>query len=132
MRSRIDPLLVSWSAYIAASFFHHVHNAEFLGDYPNMPAWLTLAGVYVAWLATTAVGLVGYILLHLGYRMFGLAVLGAYGALGLFGLGHYIVAPLAAHTPTMHLTIWLEVVTGALLLITVASLMLKRFREDSK
>lgn len=121
-------LLISLLVYAAASLFHHLHNAEFLSDYPNMPTWLTPAGVYVAWLATTAVGLAGYVLLRRGYRMLGLALLGVYGALGLFGLGHYTVAPLSAHTPTMHLTIWLEAATGAVLMGAVAVLLLKRGR----
>ncbi len=129
---RFEVLPISLLAYWAASLFHHVHNAEFLGEYPNMPAWLTPAGVYVAWLAVTAVGAVGFSLFNWGYRLVGLAALGIYGALGLYGLGHYAVAPLAAHTATMHLTIWLEVVTGALLMITVVGLLLQRLREGSK
>ena len=121
---RFFVLPITLLAYGAASLFHHVHNAEFLGEYPNMPTWLTPAGVYVAWLGVTATGVAGYSLFRLGNRLVGLAALGIYGALGLYGLGHYTVAPLAAHTSTMHLTIWLEVVTGALLMITVAGQML--------
>jgi hypothetical protein len=37
-------------AYAAASLVHFVHNAEFLADYPSMPAWLSRATVYGAWL----------------------------------------------------------------------------------
>jgi len=125
-------LLISLLAYMAASLFHHVHNAEFLGEYPNMPAWLTAAGVYFAWVAVTAVGVIGFSLFRWGYRLAGLALLAIYGALGLFGLGHYTVAPMAAHTSTMHLTIALEAATGVLLMITGAGLMLKRLREGSK
>jgi len=117
-------LPISVLAYCAASLLHHVHNAEFLGEYPNMPAWLAPAGVYAAWLVVTAVGAIGYSLFHRSYRLPGLTALGIYGALGLYGLGHYTVAPLSAHTSTMHLTIWLEVATGVLLMITVAGLML--------
>jgi hypothetical protein len=57
--TRPTRLLTLALAYAAASLFHHVHNAAFLGDYPNMPAWLTPAGVYAAWLGVTAVGIVG-------------------------------------------------------------------------
>ena len=32
--------------YLAASLLHFVHNAEFLSDYPNLPAWLTRSQVY--------------------------------------------------------------------------------------
>ena len=98
---------------------HHVHNAEFLDEYPNMPAWLTPAGVYAAWLGVTAIGVVGYFLSHWKYRRAGLALLAVYGLLGLYGLAHYGVAPLASHTLAMHLTIGFEVVTAAMLLVTV-------------
>jgi len=125
-------LLISLSAYAAASLFHHVHSAEFLTEYPNMPVWLSSAGVYVAWLAVTAVGLAGYLLFRRGYGRVGLGVLGIYAMLGLYGLAHYNVAPPSAHTLTMNLTIWLEVLTGVFLLITVAGLMRKRFREGPR
>lgn len=125
------PLLVLVLAYAAASLFHHAHNAAFLNDYPNMPAWLTPAGVYAAWLATTAVGVAGWLLLRRGYRVAGLGVIALYGALGLYGLAHYGVAPLSAHTPAMHVTIGLEVATGALVLIGVARLMFEWLREPS-
>ncbi len=116
---RIDVLLIALSAYAAASLFHHVHNAEFLNEYPNMPAWLTPAGVYAAWLGVTAVGLAGYALLRRKLRLAGLALLGIYGALGLYGLAHYAVAPLSAHTTAMHMTIGLEVAAAVMLLIAV-------------
>jgi hypothetical protein len=32
-------LPVSLVACAAASLFHHVHNAEFLGEYPSRPVW---------------------------------------------------------------------------------------------
>lgn len=114
--------------YGAASFFHYSHNAEFLGDYPNMPAWLSPALVYGAWLGVTVMGLTGYFLILRGYHIAGLAVLGVYGALGLDGLGHYTLAPLSAHTFAMNMSIWLEAVTGALLLATVCTVMLRRWR----
>ncbi len=127
---RTDVLLILSLAYAAASLFHYAHNAEFLNDYPNMPAWLSRARVYAAWLGVTAVGLVGYSLIRWRYRFTGLAVLGFYGALGLDGLGHYAVAPVSAHTSVMNLTIWLEAATAVLLLTTVASFMLRLLRED--
>lgn len=54
-------------AYAAASLFHHLHNAQLLADYPNLPAWISRAKVYAAWLAGTAVGLAGYGLARRGY-----------------------------------------------------------------
>lgn len=119
---RVDGLLILLLAYCAASLFHYLHNAAFLHEYPNMPGWLSPTRVYLAWLGVTAVGLAGYVLVRRGYRIAGLVVVAVYGALGLDGFVHYGLAPLSAHTFTMHLTIWLEAVTALLVLIAVARL----------
>jgi hypothetical protein len=89
-----------------------VHNAEQLEHYPSMPAWLTRIGVYLFWLGATAVG-------ALGYWLRNRVLLAAYGLYGLGGLAHYAVAPLAAHTAAMHLTIGLEAAAAAVLLAAV-------------
>lgn len=125
---RLDLLLILLVAHGAASLFHYGHNAEFLNEYPNMPAWLSRAQVYGAWLGVTSVGLVGYFLVRWRYRVAGLLVLTVYGLLGLDGLGHYAVAPPSAHTVTMNLTIWLEVATALLLLAAVARFVLRLSR----
>jgi hypothetical protein len=107
-------------AYAAASLLHHVHNAEFLADYPSMPGWLSRMAVYAAWLGVTAVGLLGYLLVVRGPRLMGLSVIAVYAALGFYGLVHYSLAPFAAHTAAMNATILLEVAAAALLLGAVA------------
>ncbi len=114
-------LLPALLAYAAASLFHHVHNAIFLSAYPNLPAWLSPAGVYAAWGAVTAVGVLGYLLLRLGRALGGLVLLGLYALLGLSGLDHYARAPPAAHAPMMNLSIGCEVATAVLLLGVVAA-----------
>lgn len=126
---RIDILLVFLAAYAAASLFHYSHNAEFIDEYPNLPAWLSRAQVYAAWLGGTAVGAVGLLLTRSRYQFLGLIVLAVYGLFGFDGLGHYAVAPLSAHTSVMNLTIWLEVVTAALFLAAVAICMFRLSRE---
>lgn len=129
MKRRVDGLLIFLLAYGSASLFHHVHNAVFVDEYPNLPDWLSAAWVYAAWAGVTSIGIAGYLLLRGGYRLSGLAVVGLYGAFGLDGLAHYGRAPFSAHTLTMNLTIGLEVATAILLLIAVTVLMLKRLRE---
>ena len=86
--------------YAAASLVHHAHNAHFLDHYPNMPAWLSPAGVYLAWLLATAVGAAGYVLLRRNHRLLG--------------------APFSAHTLAMHATIAMEATAAALLLATLS------------
>jgi len=103
-------------AYCLASFIHFFHNAEYLGQYPNMPAWISRAGVYAAWLAITGVGAIGLLVVRSRFAPAGLVLIAAYAALGFDGLAHYGLAPMSAHSLAMNLTIWLEVAAAAALL----------------
>ena len=128
MKPSMKMLTVLLLAYAAASLLHYAHNAEFLADYPNMPAWLSRTKVYAAWLALSALGAAGYLLFLRGYRLAGLLALGAYAAAGLDSLGHFALAPASAHTAAMNATIGLEAATAALLLVAVA-ILIARPRE---
>jgi len=121
---RVLPLLLL--GYALASLVHFVHNAEFLAEYPNLPASWTRAGVYGAWTGLTAVGATGWLLFARGYRFAGLLLLAVYAGLGLDSLGHYVVASPSQHTPAMNATILLEVGAAALVLIEVARQMVRR------
>jgi hypothetical protein len=123
MREGLGVLIL---AYAAASLLHHVHNAEFFADYPNMPRWLTPKLVYAAWLATTSLGVAGYVLLRKGHELTGLGLVALYGAAGLYGLAHYAFAPAAEHSFFSNFSIWLEAATGLMLLGATATLMAKR------
>jgi hypothetical protein len=109
-------LLALVLVHAGASLVHFAHNATFLADYPNMPAWLSPAGVYAVWLAQAAIGATG-VLLFLRGRSIGLALIALYAVLGFAGLDHYVLAPISAHTAAMNATIWLETATGMLLLV---------------
>jgi hypothetical protein len=121
-------LALATLAYALASLAHHVHNAEYLGAYPNMPDWLTRAGVYGAWALVTLVGVAGYLLYRSRYVRSGLVLLALYAALGLYGLAHYAVAPPAAHTTAMNLAIGCEVATAVVLLAVVIYAARRQFR----
>jgi hypothetical protein len=113
-------LWLSLALYCGASLLHFAHNAEYAGDYPNLPQTLTAGRIYAAWLGVTAVGVLGglvYLKLH---RIAGLVLLAVYAALGFDGLLHYGLAPMAAHTPMMNFTIWFEVAMAAVLLAVLA------------
>lgn len=112
-------LLALVLVHAGASLVHFAHNATFLADYPNMPAWLSPAGVYAVWLAQAAIAAVGVLLLLRG-RPMGLVLIAIYAVLGFAGLDHYALAPMSAHTAAMNATIWLETATGMLLLVFVA------------
>ena len=113
-------LLILLLAYGAASLVHFTNNAEFVRDYPGLPETWTRAGVYFAWLGLAAVGILGWLLLARGFRIAGLGVLAAYALLGLDSRGHYVLAPMSAHTAGMNLTILLEVSAAGLVLLEVA------------
>jgi hypothetical protein len=117
--------------YGVASFVHFAHNAELLADYPNLPAWLTRVQVYAVWVGVTAIGIVGYCLLLARRRLVGLILLALYAAIGFDGLLHYTRAPFAAHTGTMNLTIWSEVVAAALVLAAVLGLLIEQRRGST-
>jgi len=108
--------------YLAASLLHFTHNAEYLGDYPKLPPWLTRAGVYLAWYGQTAIGILGFVLYRSGWRLAGLSLLAVYAGFGFDGLLHYTRAPFGAHTAAMNFTIWFEVMAAALVLLSVLAL----------
>ncbi len=112
-------LLALVLVHAAASLVHFAHNATFLQDYPNMPAWLSPAGVYAVWLAQAAIGAAGLLLVVRGWRT-GLALIALFAVLGFAGLDHYVLAPMSAHTAAMNATIWLEMTTGMILVTFVA------------
>lgn len=116
---QIDWLPVLALLYGAASLLHHVHNAIYLHDYPNLPASVSIAKVCLAWSATALVGLVGYLLSHRRHATAGLLLLTVFAALGLFGLAHYHLAPITDHTFAMNATIGFEVATASALLVVV-------------
>ena len=108
--------------YLVASLAHFTHNAEYLGDYPNLPPWLTRGGIYLAWGGEVLIGILGYVLYRFDWRLAGLVLVGIYAAFGFDGLLHYTRAAFDAHTSAMNFTILFEVAAAALLLIRVVTL----------
>ncbi|MET0533919.1 MAG: hypothetical protein ABW171_06810 [Steroidobacter sp.] len=125
-------LLALLLAYGAASLIHFIHNAEFLHQYPGLPDTWSRLGVYLAWVGMTTVGAIGSILYFRGYRRLGLAALAVYAALGLDSLGHYVVAPLSAHTTAMNSTILMEVGAAAIVLLEVMRRAFGEFRGAAR
>ena len=118
--------LVLTAAYFCASLAHFGHNAEFICEYPNLPAWLSRAKVYAAWTAITCVGAFGFVLIGKRLVAAGLLFIAGYAALGFDSLGHYAVAPMALHTLTANITILSEIVAAALLLASTLHLLTTR------
>ena len=123
---RMMPWLLA--LYASASLLHFTHNAEYLAQYPNLPASWTRADVYLAWCGVTSIGLLGYVLYRTGYLRLGLTILAMYGGLGFAGLLHYTRASIGHHSAVMNFTIWAEVAAATAFLINVASLATQRVR----
>jgi len=111
-----NALAVLLLVYAAASLAHFIHNAEFLADYPGMPAAWTREGVYTVWVGVTLIGVVGWLLAMRGYPIIGLLLIALYAVCGLDSLGHYLLAPMSGHTAAMNTTIVAEVIAAALVL----------------
>ena len=108
--------------FFVANLTHFVHNAEYIAYYPGIPSWLTREKVYLAWVAGASIGLSGLLLYRTKLKVLGLALIAAYGALGIDGLAHYTLAVCSEHTLAANLTIWFEVLAGLSLLLAAAAL----------
>ena len=108
--------------FFAANLTHFVHNAEYIAYYPGMPSWLTREKVYLAWVAGASIGLSGLLVYRTKLKVLGLALVAAYGALGIEGLAHYTLALCSDHTLATNLTIWFEVLAGLSLMLASAAL----------
>jgi hypothetical protein len=118
--------------YAAASLLHFIHNAEFLSAYPGLPATWTRWTVYLAWLAMTSVGVLGWVLLQRGQEWFGLLLLAVYAAFGMDSLGHYVVAPASQHTLMMNAGILAEVIAAVLVMIEVLRSMARKMFSTAR
>ncbi len=123
-------LLVLTAAYFLASLGHFSHNAEFICEYPNLPAWLTRAQVYAVWASITSVGVVGLLFMRKKYMATGLLLVAIYAALGFDGLGHYALAPIEFHPLMANVTILSEVIAAALLLPAALWLLASHMLRD--
>jgi len=125
-------LLPAAAIYCVASLAHFSHNAEYCGDYPNLPEWITRASVYATWIGLTAIGATGLYLARSRHGVTGLILTAVYGAEGLGGLSHYTLAPMSQHSAAMNFTIWFEAITGVVLLaITLGALPRALLRSDT-
>lgn len=124
MKTNLAPLehrilLTLLAIFATASLIHFTHNAEFIADYPNLPRSWSAMHVYLAWIGMTTIGVVGWILMSRGLLIAGLLTLAVYAALGLDSLGHYVLAPMSAHTVAMNATILAEVTAAGCVLLEV-------------
>ena len=117
-------LFVLISLNVIASVCHYVHYFVYFRAYPNEPDWLSPPRVDLVWFLITIVGVTGYLLFKRHRYLWSFPLLYLYGVLGLGSLGHYLLAPMAAHSFGMNLLIWSEAIAAAVLLVYVLRLQL--------
>jgi len=127
--ARSNLLLALLIVHMAASLWHHIHNGQFIDEYPNMPQGvpprLSLAMAVAIWTVTSAIGLAGYYWVCNGRPLLGFGAMGLYAAYGLLAFTHYTLAPMSAHTLVQNATILGEGLTALLLLGTVMAFIAK-------
>jgi hypothetical protein len=65
---------------------------------------------------------IGLIILRFGLRALGFISVGIYGAFGLDGLGHYMLALCSEHTFVTNVTLWSEAIEGFAFMAVSAAL----------
>lgn len=96
---------------IATTVLHYGHNVVHFEHYPE-PVWLNAKLVDMFWFVMTPFAIVGGWLYTKNRYWVGFGVLVAYILMSLLVLGHYNYAPFFEISFTIHLFIWLEVVTA--------------------
>jgi hypothetical protein len=100
---------------LISTWLHYTDNALFLDRYPG-PEWFTTWGVFGTVILMTPIGLLGY-WLYIKDRFWS-----AYFCLALYSItsvsspGHYIFPMVMPMSLKMHALIWLDAISGLLLL----------------
>ncbi len=108
-------LLAILSAAILSTAIHYTDNAIAIERYPGTETWEP-AVVPLAWVALTAIGLLGYRLYLRGDHLPAHLCLLVYSVTGLSSLGHYRSGDWSEFTSTMHVSILADGLTGAAVL----------------
>ena len=117
------------SLNVIASVFHYAHYFVYFRTYPNELDWLSPPRVDLVWFLITAVGVVGYLLFKRHRYLWSFPLLYLYAILGLGSLGHYLLAPMAAHSIGTNLLIWSEATVAGILLLYVIRLHVYAHRD---
>ena len=117
-------------ASLLSTALHYTDNYIAIDEYPQ-PDWIGHQVVYLAWITFTIFGVLGY----LAFRQNEVTVAGAffiaYSYTGLSSLGHYNFGGFSEFTMQMHLTIWMDGITGSAVFL-LGVWCLKQARSDGQ
>lgn len=104
---------------LISTWLHYTDNALFLNQYPG-PTWFTPIGVLATVIVMTPIGILGYWLYTQRSFWAAYVLLGVYSVTSVSSPGHYLFPMLTPMSLKMHGLIWLDAISG-LLLITFLS-----------
>ncbi|WP_193199882.1 hypothetical protein [Nostoc sp. MG11] len=130
LRQKILLAIITFN--LISTWLHYIDNALFLSQYPG-PEWFTSIGVISVVIVMTPIGLLGYWLYTKGMFWLAYLSLGLYSITSISSPGHYLFPMLAPMSLKMHGLIWLDGVTGLLLIsfLLWSSVGLKEWRSTS-
>jgi hypothetical protein len=114
-KSHQQILLAIVAINLVSTWLHYTDNALFLSRYPG-PNWFTPVGILVTVMVMTPIGLLGYWLYTKSSFWLAYLFLGAYSITSVSSPGHYFFPMVTPMSLKMHGLIWLDAVSGILLI----------------
>jgi hypothetical protein len=113
--SRAQTFRLLLAMNVLASIAHYADNIVRFVSYPE-PPWINPTRIDLFWFVMTPVGVAAYSAYRLGRPRLAFALNAAYGAMNLFVLGHYAIAPPWRLPLAINALILLEALAAILLL----------------
>lgn len=100
------------TASVASTAVHYTDNYINIDEYPQ-PDYINHEMIVVVWILLTLLGVAGYLFFRDEKRVPAGIYLLLYSYTGLSSLGHFAFGSMGEFSTRMHLTIWLDGLTGA-------------------
>lgn len=116
---------------LISTWLHYTDNALFVKQYPG-PNWFTTVGVFGVVIVMTPIGLLGYWLYTKGKFWSAYLTLGLYSLTSVSSPGHYFYPMVTPMSIKMHSLIWLDGLSGLLLIgfVLWSSLIAQEWRSQ--
>jgi hypothetical protein len=114
------------------TILHYTDNFVSYDKYPQ-PAWITPDGIYLAWIALTIFGIVGYLFYARNAFWTAYLCLGIYSITGISSPAHYFYPAHHVFSQKMHLLIWTDAIAGISLLFFIlwSALIVREWQEKN-
>jgi len=115
-----------------STILHYTDNFVDYDKYPQ-PAWITPDSIYLAWIALTICGVLGYLFYVKNAFWSAYLCLGIYSITGVSSPAHYLYPAHHAFSGKMHLLIWTDAIAGISLLFFIlwSALIAREWQEKN-